>query len=200
LGADSLRLDEPIDCAEPTGSCNGCPLRKDCTDRELAAACKRGLKQARRHLYETYQQRILSLMMRMTGNPEDASDLVQDAFVRVLDRIGDYRGESALGTWIHRVAINEALQHLRRKRRYQRITGSIAENSRHFEPEPHDPTESLAVQEALGRLPDRMRQMVMLRYQDGLDYSEIAETLGVKQGTVASGLNRARQQLREILQ
>jgi len=193
------KLNEHEDCNKPIGSCEDCPLQKECTDTELAEACRRGYKQAHRHLYETFRQRVFSLMMRMTGNPEEASDLAQDAFVRVFDRIGDFRGESALGTWIHRVAVNEALQHLRRKRRFQRITGAIAEDTRRFEPVSEDLSVSLDVQDALHRLPERMRRMVLLRYQDGLDYSEIARTLGVKQGTVASGLNRARRQLREML-
>jgi RNA polymerase sigma factor (sigma-70 family) len=200
LEEDLDQFGERSDRAESWSSCDGYFTGEGCTDMELAAACKRGVRQARRRLYETYQQRIVSLMMRMTGNPEEASDLVQDAFVRVLDRIGDYRGESALGTWIYRVAVNVALQNLRRKRRYERITGRIAEDARHFEPEEHDPTESLAVQEALGRLPQRMRQMLALRYQNGFDYSEIAQTLGIREGTVASGLYRAKQQLREVLQ
>jgi RNA polymerase sigma factor (sigma-70 family) len=197
---DLHRLGERRECTESMDCCNDYSLRKGCTDIELAVACKGGSRRAGRDLYQTYQPGILSLMMQMTRNPEDASDLVQDAFVRVLTRIGDYRGESALGTWIYRVAVNLVIQHLRAKRRYERITGSIAEDSRHFQPETHDPTESLSVQEALDRLPQRMRRLVVLRYQHGFDYSEIAEMLGIKQGTVASGLNRAKQQLRKVLQ
>lgn len=184
----------------PGVSCEECPLREDCTDLELADACKRGKREAQHRLYETYRQRIHALMMRMIGNQEEASDLAQDAFLRVFNRIGDFRGDSALGTWIHRVAVNEALQHLRRKKRFQRITESIAEDPRRSDSISDDLDLPIDVNNALDRLPERMRQMVLLRYHDGLDYSEIADTLGVKQGTVASGLNRARQQLREMLQ
>ncbi len=192
-------LNEPQNCTRSTGSCGQCPLRADCSDSELVEACRKGYRQAHRHLYETYRPRVLSLMMRMTGNPEEASDLTQDALVRVFNRLGDFRGESALGTWIHRVAVNEALQYLRRKKRLARITGNIAEEARHTDEVSEDLSVSIDVNEALGKLPERMRTMVRLRYQDGLDYSEIAQTMGVKQGTVASGLNRARQQLRAIL-
>jgi RNA polymerase sigma-70 factor (ECF subfamily) len=150
-------------------------------------------------LYETYRDRIMSLMMRMTGDHDEAFDLSQQAFLRVFDRIGDFRAESALGTWIHRVAVNEALQHLRRKKRYQRITETIAEDPKWSEPVQEDPSTAIDVNGALAELPERMRKMVVLRYRDGLDYSQIAERLGVKQGTVASGLNRARKQLRELL-
>ena len=190
-----------VDCCHPLGTCNDCPISEDCTEKELVEACRRGYRQAQKQLYETYHQRIVSLMMRMTGGDRDESfDLCQQAFIRVLDRIGDFRGESALGTWIHRVAVNEALQHLRRKKRYQRITETIAEDPRRSESVTEDPSLSMDVRDALGQLPERMRKMVKLRYEKGLDYAEIAEVLGVKQGTVASGLNRARRQLRSLLQ
>ncbi|MBN1343020.1 MAG: sigma-70 family RNA polymerase sigma factor [Phycisphaerae bacterium] len=190
-----------VNCCHPLGQCTDCPIAEDCTEKELVEACRRGYRQAQSQLYETYHQRIVSLMMRMTGGDRDESfDLCQQAFIRVLDRIGDFRGESALGTWIHRVAVNEALQHMRRKKRYQRITETIAEDPRRSDSVTEDPSRSMDVRDALSQLPDRMRKMVRLRYEKGLDYAEIADVLGVKQGTVASGLNRARRQLRHLLQ
>jgi RNA polymerase sigma-70 factor (ECF subfamily) len=189
------------DLCEPSEECLTCPLEEFCSEADLVEACSEGKKRAQRQVYETYQPRITSLMMRMTGGDYDeAFDLCQQAFLRVFDRIGDFRGDSALGTWIHRVAVNEALQYLRRKKRYQRITEAIAEDPRHCDPFTEDPSVSIDVRDALRQLPDRMQTMVRLRYEDGLDYSEIARTLGVKQGTVASGLNRARRQLRHLLQ
>jgi len=189
-----------VECCHPLGSCTSCPLVDECSDAKLVDACRKGYRQAQRRVYETHRDRVVSLMMRMTGDHDEAFDLSQQAFVRVFDRIGDFRGESALGTWIHRVAVNEALQHLRRKKRYQRITESIADDPRRPDCVVEDPGLSIDVQSALGQLPDRMRRMVVLRYRDGLDYAEIAKVLGVKQGTVASGLNRARRQLRHLLQ
>ncbi len=191
--------DVPVNCPDSPTSCHECPLAEDCTEKQLVEACKQGYVAAQRRLYEDHSERILSLMMRITGNEEDALDLSQQTFIRVLNRIGDFRGESALGTWIHRVAVNEALQHLRRKKRQQRFAESIAKEPRWSEPIHEDPSLSLDVHAALRQLPERMREMVLLRYEQGLDYAEIAESLGVKQGTVASGLNRARKQLRSIL-
>jgi RNA polymerase sigma-70 factor (ECF subfamily) len=190
-----------VNCCHPSGSCRDCPISENCTEKELVEACSKGYKQAQKLLYETYNQRIVSLMMRMTGGDHDESfDLSQQAFVRVFDKIGDFRGDSALGTWIHRVAVNEALQHIRRKKRYQKITENLAEDPRRSESVTEDPALSIDVEAALRQLPDRMRRMVRLRYEQGMDYSEIAEELGVRQGTVASGLNRARKQLRTLLQ
>ncbi len=190
-----------VNCCHPNGNCHDCPISEKCSEKELVEACSKGFKQARRQIYETYHQRIVSLMMRMTGGDRDESfDLSQQAFVRVFDKIGDFRGDSALGTWIHRVAVNEALQHIRRKKRYQKITENLAEDPRRSESVTEDPALSIDVEAALRQLPERMRRMVRLRYEQGMDYSEIAEELGVRQGTVASGLNRARKQLRTILQ
>ncbi len=202
LVLESKKHDEKhVNCCHPHGTCSSCTLSEDCTEKELVEACRQGYRQAQRLVYEQYHQRVVSLMMRMTGgDPEESFDLSQQAFVRVLDRIGDFRGESALGTWIHRVAVNEALQHIRRKKRYQKITEHIAEDPRRQDSVHEDPSKAIDVQAALKQLPDRMRMMVKLRYEDGLDYSEIAKELGVKQGTVASGLNRARRQLRHLLQ
>lgn len=190
---------ERFNCCDLEATCDDCPLTDDCSEKELVEACKRGYRQARRVLYETHRDRVMSLMMRITGNEHDAQDLSQQAFVRVMDRIGNFRGESALGTWIHRVAVNEALQHIRRKKRYQHITETISRQPRWSESVHEDPSVSLDMHDALDKLPDRMRKMVLLRYERGLDYSEIADSLGVKQGTVASGLNRARKRLKAIL-
>ena len=200
VDAELESSNEASKCCSLEDSCDDCPLTDDCSEKELVDACKRGYRQAQRVLYETHRDRVMSLMMKIAGNEDDAQDLSQQAFIRVMDRIGDFRGESALGTWIHRVAVNEALQHIRRKKRYQRITETISQHPRWTESVHEDPSVSMDVHEALGKLPDRMRQMVLLRYERGLDYSEIAESLGVKQGTVASGLNRARKQLKAILQ
>jgi len=200
--ADALPNDssEALRCCDLEATCDSCPLTDDCSEKDLVEGCKRGYRQAQRRLYETHRDRVMSLMMRITGNEEDAQDLSQQAFIRVMDRIGDFRGEPALGTWIHRVAVNEALQHIRRKKRYQRITETISQQPRWAEPVHEDPSVSLDVHDALDRLPDRLWDRVVLRYERWLDYSEISDALFVKQGTVASGLNRARKQLKTILQ
>lgn len=194
------RFDDDVNCCHPNGSCQACPLVEDSSEADLVEACRRGYHQAQRMVYEQHYDRIMSLMMRMTGDHDEAFDLFHQAFIRVFDRIGDFRGESALGTWIHRVAVNEALQYLRRKKRYQRITEALADDPRRSELVYEDPAIALDVHNALDQLSRRMRRMVLLRYRDGLDYAEIADVLGVKQGTVASGLNRARRQLRRMLQ
>ncbi|MBN1341898.1 MAG: sigma-70 family RNA polymerase sigma factor [Phycisphaerae bacterium] len=151
-------------------------------------------------LYETYDPRIVALMMRMTGgDPEEAFDLSQETFVRVFDKIGGFRGDSALGTWIHRVAVNQALQHLRRKKRYRRITEAFAEHTERAGTTTEDHEASMDVRDAMDQLPERMGTMVRLHYEEGMRYSQIAEELAVKPGTVASCLSRARRQLRPLL-
>jgi RNA polymerase sigma-70 factor (ECF subfamily) len=172
----------------------------DAAEAELVAACRRQCSRAQGQVYREHAGRIMSLMIRMTGDYDDAFDLAQQAFVRVFNRIHTFRGESPLGTWIHRVAVNEALQHLRRKKRFKRIMKCIIESPSRKGPPAQDPSLSMDVRTALDRLPERGRQMVMMRYHRGMGYADIAEALGVATGTVASGLNRACNQLRHILQ
>ena len=138
-------------------------------------------------------------MVHMTGDFEEALDLSQEAIMHVLDRIDSFRGDSMLGTWIHRVAVNEALQHLRRRKRHRQFTNSIDREPKCSDPVSNDPAVPLDVREALDKLPALRRRMVLLRYWDGLTYAEIGRVIGVKPGTVASGLNRARKDLRQIL-
>ncbi len=166
---------------------------------KLVQACVDGYHQAQRRMFDLYQNRVLSLMIRMTGDREEAQDLVQDAFMRVLARIGDFRGDSALGTWIHRVAVNEALQKLRRKRRRKRIFDDAVEDISKPTTHSEDPSQRMDVRYAIDDLPPRMRQMVELRYYSGLTYEEIADELGVSKGTVGSKLHKARQRLRSRL-
>jgi len=169
------------------------------SETELVDACRKGCNHARERVYHAHYSRIRSLMVRMTGDYEEALDLSQEAIMQVLDRIDSFRGKAVLGTWIHRVAVNEALQHLRRRKRHRQITNFIDGEPRCSDPVSNDPAVPLDVHEALDKLPAKCRQMVQLRYWDELTYAEIGRILGVKAGTVASGLDRARKQLRQIL-
>lgn len=92
-------------------------------EQTLVAACREGDSDAQRELYERHCQQVYRLMFRMVG-AEDADDLTQQVFVRVLQTIGQFRGQSALSTWLYRLATNEALQFLRRNAR--RATQALA--------------------------------------------------------------------------
>jgi RNA polymerase sigma-70 factor (ECF subfamily) len=131
----------------------------------------------------------------MTGNRDEAFDLSQEVFLRVFEKIGDFRGDSALSTWIHRVAVNAALHHLRHVRRGRAAAEQVRERTN-----PHvDSSDSdlrIDLDAVLADLPDLERTILVLRYQQELSYAEIAEILEVPTGTVGSRLTRARKQLR----
>jgi len=175
----------------------GVPPSGDASEAELVRACQRGDRRAQHILYERYVLRVFALVRRMVGEDE-AFDITQDVFVRVLTKIGEFRGQSALTTWIHRVAVNEVLQRLRRRSRQQIAMERLAQ-ARAANPGAVEPDVRLDLDAALAELPEDARAILLLRYQQGLSYAEIAEVLEIPAGTVASRLNRAREQVRRRL-
>lgn len=164
---------------------------------ELIAACQRNEREAQRELFEKFQLRVLRLATRMVGE-NNAADLMQQIFLQVFAKIGQFAGNSQFGTWLYRVAVNECLQHQRRQK------------PRATQPLQHEPaehrlahTEQLEQQElmdvALNRLEPDLRVIFLLREVEGQNYAELAETLELSEGTVASRLNRARKQLKQHL-
>lgn len=168
-------------------------------EQSLIDGARRGDREAQREIYSRTADRIYRLLLRMTRNPDDAFDLAQETYLRAFTRISQFDGRSAFATWLYGIAVNEGRQFLRRstKRRTQEL-----------EP-PLDPSDAASnddrahvrvdVEDALAALAPDDRAILLLRYQEGLDYATIAEIAGCPPGTVASRLNRARQRLRERL-
>lgn len=168
------------------------------TDAELIKGCKHGDREAQQELYVRTSEKIYGLLLRMTRNPDAAFDLAQDAYLRAFSRIGQFNGDSSLGTWLYRIAVNEALQFMRRR-------GTLPPLSEASPLEASTPSEGeriatrMDVNAALDGLDTSDRTILILRYQEGLDYREIADMLDCAAGTVASRLNRARDRLRQVL-
>jgi RNA polymerase sigma-70 factor (ECF subfamily) len=164
---------------------------------QIVAGCQQNDRNAQRQLYERYQQRVYRLMVRMAGT-DDAADLTQRAFLHVFGTIGQFAGHARFDTWLYRVATNEALQHLRRRRRHP--TASLAEDPRDRRT---DRTQTIELRElldqALQRVDAQLRSLFLLREVEELSYQEIAEVLGIPEGTVGSRLNRVRSELRQHL-
>ena len=162
-------------------------------DNEVIAACQRGDREAFRALFETYQDRVYSIALRYAGDPARALDIAQDVFVKLLNNIGDFKGLSGFETWLYRMVVNRCLDDRRRVRRWSAIVeGLFAGTS---EPSALDElVRSEAqerVQKTVAMLPAEQRIVVVLRYTEGLSYTEIAKAVGCSEGTVASRLNRA---------
>jgi RNA polymerase sigma-70 factor (ECF subfamily) len=166
-------------------------------DGPLVQACQLGDRDAQRRLYEKYGEKIFRLMVRMAGT-QDAADLAQQVFLQVYRKIHQFSGKSKFGTWLYRVAVNEALQHRRRCQSRQ-------SQSLHFDPV-SEANDSDAVEKresleyALATIEPELRTVFLLREVEQLSYAQLAEVLDVPAGTIASRLNRARRELKASLE
>lgn len=175
----------------------------------LVDAATRGSREAFDELVRLHQREVFGLMRAMTAGSPDADDLAQEAFVRAWRGIGRFRGESSFRTWLVGIAINVARTHRGRSARLRRM---FADASSSAEPggdaldraSVDDGIETSfvqrdAIERALAALPEEMREVVVLRDIQGLEYREIAEALGIPVGTVESRIFRGRQRLRPLL-
>ena len=182
------------------------------TDAELVQACCDGQTDAFQGLVERHQDRVYNTVYRMVGSPEDARDIVQDAFLKAYENLSEFRGASSFYTWLFRIAVNLALTFRRRSRRLRLVRPTEDEMSiqmshsqagRLVEEGPEAAMESAEreqlVSEALESLDGDHRAAVVLRDIEGLDYRAIAEILDVSTGTVKSRIHRARIALRDRL-
>ena len=182
-------------------------------DRELVLAVRDGDAAAYRGLVEQYQNRVYSMVYGMVRNREDARDITQDAFVKAYRNLDSYRLESSFYTWLYRIAMNRAIDHLRRKKRRptaefddaiakRDATGGIDE-THHVD----SPSRSLErkqlykrIMDAMEELTEDQRQVVLLREMEGLSYKEIAAVMDIPEGTVMSRLYYARKRLQKLLE
>lgn len=169
------------------------------TEQELVQHCRNGNREAQREFYDRTSEPIYRLLLRMTRSPDDAFDLAQDTYIKAFTRIEQFDGRSSVTTWLYRIAVNEALQHIRRAGRARL---QLRENASLEVTAPTDDVGDirLDIQDALASLPPSDRAMLFLRYQEGLDYRAIADVCEIAAGTVASRLNRARREMRNYLQ
>jgi RNA polymerase sigma-70 factor (ECF subfamily) len=169
---------------------DGCP-------QEVVEGCQRGDRGCQQQFYQFCHLAIYRLMVRMVGLQE-AADVTQQVFLQAFRKMGQFAGQSRVETWLHRLAVNEALQHLRRLRRRR-------EASLEVEPADHKPHQegNLENQElldaALDRLEPELKTIFLKRELEQMSYHQLAATFDLPPGTVASRLNRARRLLQEHL-
>ncbi len=176
------------------------------TDTELVARVQRGDKTAFDLLVLKYQHRIVKLVGRYVREPADALDVTQDAFIKAYRALPNFRGESAFYTWLYRIAINTAKNHLvAASRRPNDVDMGSNEDGEQFEIEEMQATLDtperlllteeirLTVIDAIEKLPEDLRTAIMLREVDGLSYEEIATAMDCPIGTVRSRIFRARE-------
>ena len=179
-------------------------------DRRSIDACRAGSPGEFNELVRRYQDRLFHSVLRVVDNPEDAADVVQDSFVNAFQSLASFKGDSEFFTWLFRIAFNAAISHKRRTRatvslgagRYGEAIPDPADDAEGIQPhERIERTEDEArLHAALNRLSPDHRVAIVLKDLDGMKYEEMAEVLGVAVGTVRSRLNRARLELRQILE
>jgi RNA polymerase sigma-70 factor (ECF subfamily) len=166
----------------------------------LIAASRRGDAAAYDALVGAYQDRIYQVTYRVTGNPEDASDAAQEAFLKAFRSLRAFRGDAAFGTWLHRIAVNAALDIVRRRPPQTRDLPDAAATPTDAQDRELERRElQRRIHRAMLTLPTDQRVAVVLRDVQGLAYGEIASVLQVPVGTVRSRLSRAREALRHLL-
>lgn len=171
-------------------------------EREVIARAAAGDPAAQRTLYEEHVDRIYRLAFRLAGDDDLARDFTQEAFIRAFDRLGDFRGDSAFGTWLHAIAVSVSLNGLRKvKRIHARETAiddvdalRLGSTPRRADPDLRD-----RLARAIDGLPPGYRTVFLMHDVEGFTHEEIGEALGIQTGTSKAQLFRARARLREAL-
>ncbi|OHB58216.1 MAG: hypothetical protein A2173_03725 [Planctomycetes bacterium RBG_13_44_8b] len=181
----------------------------------LIAQAKAGNMDSAERLILKYQQRVYNTVLRMCGNRDDAAELTQDAFVKVIQNIKNFKGQSGFYTWLFRIAVNLTLNFCKKNTavRFQSLQNeNDDELKRQLKDYLIDKTSPLPEQlaatkelhnlilKALEKLDPDQRAAVVLRDIEQMNYNEIAETLDTEIGTVKSRIARGRKNLREILE
>lgn len=170
----------------------------------LVERCRQGDLGAFEAIYRTHAGRLYSLARRMAGNPSDAEDLLQEIFLAAHRKIDSFRGDSALGTWLYRLATNLCLDHLRsRAVKAGQMTGALDDQvgladagSRRLA---ERTVTKMDLERAIAQLPDGCRAAFVLHDIEGLEHREVAEMLGIAEGTSKSQVHKARLRLRAML-
>lgn len=178
-------------------------------DAELVARWRAGDARAFEELVKRHERRVFRFLVRMLGDVRDAEDVTQDAFLNLHRHGHRFRGEARFSTFLYRIAANAALNRRRTLGRYRRRIEELLgrhESGMDDPVAPRDPESAVAgseidrqVQRALLSLPESLRLPVVLCDIEGLGYREIAQTLGLREGTVKSRIHRGRLALRDRL-
>ena len=189
-------------------------------ERALARLASSGDESAFEQLYRAHSPRVFALCLRMSGSRQRASELTQDVFVHIWKRLGTWRGESALSSWIHRLTVNLVLSNVRGEQRRQKheMTDDLRDDERstthagyppqtggqrrptHAESRRTNVEDAIDLERAIAGLPTGARTVFVLHDIEGYQHDEIAKITGTAEGTCRAQLHRARKLLMEALE
>ncbi|ASG65979.1 RNA polymerase sigma factor RpoE [Idiomarina sp. X4] len=191
-------------------------MSEQVNDQQLVKKVQQGDNRAFDLLVKKYQHKVMSLISRYVKQPGDVADVAQEAFIKAYRALPNFRGDSAFYTWLYRIAVNTAKNHLVSQGRKPPASDIDAEDAEYYEgagalkdgasPESHMLTDEIrnVVIKTIEGLPDDLRQAITLREIEGLGYEEIALEMDCPIGTVRSRIFRAREaidnQLRPLLE
>lgn len=199
-------------------SARGGPKPMTIDDSSLVEQCRQGDSRAIEQLVLKYQNRIYNVILKICADPDDAAELTQETFVKVIENLAKFEGRSSFYTWAFRIAVNLTLNHCQRNtklavRSLDAEEASYDHQASHAlkellsddsSPDPATMAQNKEVYEiaiqAIRQLDEPQRAVIILRDIEGMSYARIAEVLDVELGTVRSRLSRARNRLREILE
>jgi RNA polymerase sigma-70 factor (ECF subfamily) len=180
-------------------------------DQELVAAARRGDRDAFRTLFERYHRRAYALAFGVLRHQDDALDVVQDAFIKAHKYLDKFEGNSSFYTWLYRIVMNLAIDHLRKHRRVRPVEldeAHLDESDEALLPKilGGNPGRALMDKEiraridrALGELSDNHRAVLIMREMEGMSYEEMAQAMGCSKGTIMSRLFHARKNMQKQL-
>lgn len=170
-------------------------------DAELVARCRAGDAGAFETLYRQHAPRLYSLASRMSGSVDDGEDLVQEIFLQAHRKLGSFKGDAALGTWLYRLAVNHCLDFVRsRQAKNTKVTDTLDDTVLQPAAPRETPIARIDLERAIAGLPDGCRAAFVLHDVEGLDHREVAALLGIAEGTSKSQVFKARMKLRAMLQ
>jgi RNA polymerase sigma-70 factor (ECF subfamily) len=185
-----------------------------CNDVNLIEGLRQGAESAYEELLARFQQPVYNLAVRLLSDPSDASDVVQEVFLKIFRNVGNFRGQSSLKTWVYRITVNEAYNARRWFVRHRRGEVGLEDEHEEFRSpvdfledggrsafdQVFDREKQVLIEQALSRINPVFREAVVLRDVADLTYEEVAQILKVSLGTVKSRILRGREALREELE
>lgn len=168
-------------------------------EQHLVARARRGDREAEYALYHEHAPRIHRLVFRLCGDEDLTNEITQDAFVKAFDRLDDFRGDAAFGTWLHRIAVNLTINARRSRDRRSRWHGPMDETAPAPDPAALEPDFEASLAEAIDALTAGQREVFVMHSLEGYTHVEIAQILGISEGTSKGRLFHARARLRQLL-
>ena len=168
--------------------------------QELIERCRGGDRQAQFQLYILYYKAMYNTSLRIVNHPQEAEDIMQEAFLSAFEKINSYREEVSFGAWLKKIVINKSLDSLRKKHMEIEYLDADTLKDTEEQSDPEEPAyDTESVRKAMEKLPAGYRTILSLHLFEGYDHEEIAGIMGISNATSRSQYSRARRKLKELL-